>query len=514
MAPLARRGFGPWCRDERDLDRALTPQMTWPLFVRVMWQNNCVARKTDWRLCAACHEAAQAFDRDAPPAAPDPLAARDWLREIIEDVERSGPRPAPAPPVDCSEEVVSLAQQLARDLAALPPGGSVSMLAGGFARHGEKYGLAAANIVLAGTISDANLHMIRMRAVELLAQWDDPRAVPFLVAGMENGGLVNWIAQELAKKGDQHALLPALQKLAYLLKLQDRYRVHWIGPEAQPPYQSGADTRLNAVKPFVKSLNELMDLHWCGTSIVWLMRMMAQLGEEWGRRTCREIYSFSLFHHDIVYCAEELHSFDDPVDQGAVALAVAYQAFSTGFSPKEFPQRLDYLARHSSAAGWWAMDRFVSTAQQWKDQIPVVRKVMNRLSKPSQPELATLESRYGPFLDQTLKKPSSGSRCFIATAAMGTDQAEEVIRLREFRDRVLRRARLGRAFIAMYEAAAPRLANLIRPSARGRLLVRTLLVRPASRIAGQLTRLSERKGHPAPQSRLGFAFPSRDRKKP
>ena len=43
------------------------------------------------------------------------------------------------------------------------------------------------------------------------------------------------------------------------------------------------------------------------------------------------------------------------------------------------------------------------------------------------------------------------SKCFIATAAFGSDQAESVVRLREFRDLFLRRSWPGRRFIAAYE---------------------------------------------------------------
>lgn len=75
------------------------------------------------------------------------------------------------------------------------------------------------------------------------------------------------------------------------------------------------------------------------------------------------------------------------------------------------------------------------------------------------------------------------SACFIATAACGTDQAEEVVKLRAYRDVILQQAKLGRAFITAYEAMSPPLARLIARSVLARSLVRSLIVRPARYVA-------------------------------
>lgn len=69
-------------------------------------------------------------------------------------------------------------------------------------------------------------------------------------------------------------------------------------------------------------------------------------------------------------------------------------------------------------------------------------------------------------------------KCFIATAACGTDQAEDVVRLREFRDAVLRRTKLGRAFVGIYETISPPIARLVARSERARWLVRSLVIHP------------------------------------
>lgn len=80
-------------------------------------------------------------------------------------------------------------------------------------------------------------------------------------------------------------------------------------------------------------------------------------------------------------------------------------------------------------------------------------------------------------------KSSGDKSCFIATAACGTEHAEDVIRLRAYRDIVLRRTLLGRIFISMYECLSPPLARSIAHSTRRRLWVRRLIVYPARFIA-------------------------------
>lgn len=65
--------------------------------------------------------------------------------------------------------------------------------------------------------------------------------------------------------------------------------------------------------------------------------------------------------------------------------------------------------------------------------------------------------------------------CFIATAAYGAKDAAEVRELRAFRDRVLLRSELGRAFVDTYYGVSPPIAELVREHASLRLAVRTLL---------------------------------------
>ena len=58
----------------------------------------------------------------------------------------------------------------------------------------------------------------------------------------------------------------------------------------------------------------------------------------------------------------------------------------------------------------------------------------------------------------------SGRPCFIATAAYGSSAAVEVVRLRRYRDEVLRHSWWGRGFIAAYECLSPPLARWLERS--------------------------------------------------
>ena len=82
----------------------------------------------------------------------------------------------------------------------------------------------------------------------------------------------------------------------------------------------------------------------------------------------------------------------------------------------------------------------------------------------------------------------ASSSCFIATAAWGSAQAEDVVRLRAFRDAVLRQAVLGRTLINIYEAVSPPIARFVARSALLRGFVRWALIRPARMMADHVLR--------------------------
>ena len=70
---------------------------------------------------------------------------------------------------------------------------------------------------------------------------------------------------------------------------------------------------------------------------------------------------------------------------------------------------------------------------------------------------------------------SNASKCFIATAAFGNQDITEVVRLREFRDNVLRNSISGRCFIRIYSFLSPPVASIIRRNNWLRKVTRSFL---------------------------------------
>ena len=95
-------------------------------------------------------------------------------------------------------------------------------------------------------------------------------------------------------------------------------------------------------------------------------------------------------------------------------------------------------------------------------------------------------------------RPSStkgeGDGCFIATAACGTASEPDVVRLRRFRDQVLQPRWLGRAFIRTYCVTSPPFARFIAARPGWRKVIRTLVVRPAARLATWTLRVPTPRG--------------------
>jgi len=74
--------------------------------------------------------------------------------------------------------------------------------------------------------------------------------------------------------------------------------------------------------------------------------------------------------------------------------------------------------------------------------------------------------------------------CFIATAAYGTDTAQEIDVLREFRNEILLPNSLGARFVSLYYRASPPIADFISRHDVLRALVRRGFVAPIVAILG------------------------------
>jgi hypothetical protein len=99
----------------------------------------------------------------------------------------------------------------------------------------------------------------------------------------------------------------------------------------------------------------------------------------------------------------------------------------------------------------------------------------------------TEQQRFQVVLDEDDRKlvdgpPPVEGKCFVATAACGNADAEEVVVLRAFRDMVLRRTWAGQIIISVYENVSPKAAVWIGRCCLRRRLARSLIVRPAAKL--------------------------------
>lgn len=82
--------------------------------------------------------------------------------------------------------------------------------------------------------------------------------------------------------------------------------------------------------------------------------------------------------------------------------------------------------------------------------------------------------------------PQTGG-CFIATAALGSPSAQEVVVLQRFRDQYMRKRILGRFLIVVYNRLSPPIAAVIGRHPRLRAFIRASLVYPAAAAVSKLT---------------------------
>jgi len=98
-------------------------------------------------------------------------------------------------------------------------------------------------------------------------------------------------------------------------------------------------------------------------------------------------------------------------------------------------------------------------------------------------ELFRVKKEQSSLNASQVKQNQDSSTCFIATAACGSANAEDVIYLREFRDTVLNSTHIGRSIIKAYEHTSPPIADIIKQSSLARKVVRTVIISPSRKIA-------------------------------
>lgn len=136
------------------------------------------------------------------------------------------------------------------------------------------------------------------------------------------------------------------------------------------------------------------------------------------------------------------------------------------------------------ASVYWDLLRIYDTNEKYADRMMNAAKQLAVFIQftPIYPDIIKKAESFSktaknPHIVKQFLKMSDKERprCFIATAAFEDGQANEVIKLREFRDFTLRNSSLGRKFIANYYRISPRIACLLDKHPRLKPAVRAAL---------------------------------------
>lgn len=125
-----------------------------------------------------------------------------------------------------------------------------------------------------------------------------------------------------------------------------------------------------------------------------------------------------------------------------------------------------------------------TVVQPYQDDEPVDDPQFSETSPPEDPRDPDADEERD---DERDDDSSSGSGCFVATAAYGDRLHPEVVALRRYRDRILARNAVGRAFIRVYGALGPWLARLVTHDRASGRAARALIA-PLARAAGRRIR--------------------------
>lgn len=147
-------------------------------------------------------------------------------------------------------------------------------------------------------------------------------------------------------------------------------------------------------------------------------------------------------------------------------LELIFGVASGELSPDHFKNAAQPAELSIVAGVYWELVKIYDTSDKYSERQIKAASQLARFAKFT-PLHSELVKQAEIFL-KTAKHPqnvkvfiSGGgkpSRCFIATAAFNSPNAHEVLYLRSFRDNVLKKTTLGRAFIIFYYKYSPRVA--------------------------------------------------------
>lgn len=108
------------------------------------------------------------------------------------------------------------------------------------------------------------------------------------------------------------------------------------------------------------------------------------------------------------------------------------------------------------------------------DAMPDMRAIEDIVSKHAVNVAHSLKQKRARILDGGTADTGSSS-CFIATACFDSPDQETVILFRQYRERVLKKSRIGRRLVFFYYKLSPSAASLIRRNVALKYLTRNLL---------------------------------------
>ncbi|WMX16512.1 CFI-box-CTERM domain-containing protein [Aureispira sp. CCB-E] len=141
------------------------------------------------------------------------------------------------------------------------------------------------------------------------------------------------------------------------------------------------------------------------------------------------------------------------------------------------------IAQHNLEVQYEKAAGLVMLMMVVEDALPVSKKI-GTLDMPSEikarytrnhNDLRQLNNEFQRFRGSNSGSGSSGGGCYIATMAYGDYDHPQVLKLREFRDTILQKSIMGRAFIKFYYRFSPSLVEMLKNSKRTNKFIRTLL---------------------------------------
>lgn len=165
-------------------------------------------------------------------------------------------------------------------------------------------------------------------------------------------------------------------------------------------------------------------------------------------------------------------------------LEVVFDAKPGDLNPEQFKDSARTQELTVVASVYWDLLRIYDTSEKYGERQAMAAKKLTQFLKytPIYPDVirraeAFAKSAKNPSVIKSFLKSASETkgRCFIATATFESENAPEVLYLRQWRDRVLAKSIWGQGFIFCYESFSPPIARWLDRNPRVKPLIQRLL---------------------------------------